>query len=96
MELAYDHADICARRCSDTSTSGGTLAFALSPRSRRPSQLSRLAFQPIISLAHNGRKELTVLGRVIFVTLIARRSRHYAGARYLKRGVNDEVHLKSA
>ncbi len=36
--------------------------------------------------------ELTVLGRVIFITLIARRSRHYAGARYLKRGVNDEVH----
>ena len=38
-----------------------------------------------------GDAELTVLGRVIFVTLIARRSRHYAGARYLKRGVNDEV-----
>ena len=37
--------------------------------------------------------ELTVLGRVIFVTLIARRSRHYAGARYLKRGVNDEVRI---
>ena len=35
--------------------------------------------------------ELTVLGRVIYITLIARRSRHYAGARYLKRGVNDEV-----
>lgn len=35
--------------------------------------------------------ELTVLGRVIYVTLIARRSRHYAGARYLKRGVNEEV-----
>lgn len=35
--------------------------------------------------------ELTVLGRVIFITLIARRSRHFAGARYLKRGVNDEV-----
>jgi hypothetical protein len=35
--------------------------------------------------------ELTVLGRIIFITLIARRSRHYAGARYLKRGVNDEV-----
>ena len=34
--------------------------------------------------------ELTVLGRVRFITLIARRSRHYAGARYLKRGVNDE------
>jgi SacI homology domain len=37
--------------------------------------------------------ELTVLGRVIYVTLIARRSRHYAGARYLKRGVNEEVNL---
>jgi hypothetical protein len=35
--------------------------------------------------------ELTVLGRVIFVTLIARRSRHFAGARYLKRGVNEEA-----
>ena len=35
--------------------------------------------------------ELTVLGRVVFITLIARRSRHFAGARYLKRGVNDEV-----
>lgn len=35
--------------------------------------------------------ELTVLGRVVFVTLIARRSRHYAGARYLTRGVNEEV-----
>jgi len=37
--------------------------------------------------------ELSVLGRVVFVTLIARRSRHYAGARYLKRGVNEEVKL---
>jgi phosphatidylinositol 3,5-bisphosphate 5-phosphatase len=35
--------------------------------------------------------ELCVVGRVVHVTLIARRSRHYAGARYLKRGVNDEV-----
>ena len=26
----------------------------------------------------------------MFVTLIARRSRHFAGARYLKRGVTDE------
>jgi len=39
--------------------------------------------------------ELTVLGRVIFITLIARRSRHFAGARYLKRGVNDEVIIPS-
>ena len=32
-----------------------------------------------------------MLGRVIYITLIARRSRHYAGARYRKRGVNEEV-----
>lgn len=34
--------------------------------------------------------ELTVLSRVVYVTLIARRSRYFAGARYLKRGVNEE------
>lgn len=39
----------------------------------------------------NASLELTVLGRVVFVTLIARRSRHYAGARYLTRGLNEEV-----
>ncbi|KAH9834386.1 SacI homology domain-containing protein [Rhodofomes roseus] len=39
---------------------------------------------------HVDQAKLTVLGRVIFITLIARRSRHHAGARYLKRGVNDE------
>lgn len=38
--------------------------------------------------------ELTALGRVVFITLIARRSRHFAGARYLKRGVNEEVFRK--
>ena len=32
-----------------------------------------------------------MLGRIVFIMLIARRSRHHAGARYLKRGVNDEV-----
>jgi len=38
-----------------------------------------------------GGLELTVLGRVVFIALIARRSRHFAGARYLTRGVNDEA-----
>ncbi|KPI38974.1 Polyphosphoinositide phosphatase [Cyphellophora attinorum] len=32
-------------------------------------------------------------GRVVYVTLIARRSRYFAGARYLKRGANDEGHV---
>ncbi|KZT18255.1 polyphosphoinositide phosphatase [Neolentinus lepideus HHB14362 ss-1] len=39
---------------------------------------------------HVDQAKLTVLGRVVYVTLLARRSRHYAGARYLKRGINDE------
>lgn len=42
-------------------------------------------------MTHDELTELSVLGRVVFVTLIARRSRHYAGARYLKRGVTEEV-----
>ncbi|KAF9114232.1 phosphatidylinositol-3,5-bisphosphate 5-phosphatase [Mortierella sp. AM989] len=33
--------------------------------------------------------KLSILGRNVFVTLIARRSRFFAGARFLKRGVND-------
>ena len=34
-----------------------------------------------------------MLTRVIYVTLITRRSRYFAGARYLKRGVNDESNM---
>ncbi|EKM53859.1 uncharacterized protein PHACADRAFT_209710 [Phanerochaete carnosa HHB-10118-sp] len=51
-----------------------------------------LISQWIVPLVHGhvDQAKLTVLGRVIFITLIARRSRHHAGARYLKRGVNDE------
>lgn len=37
--------------------------------------------------------ELSVFGRIVYITLIARRSRHFAGARFLKRGVNDQVRL---
>ncbi|KAI9257294.1 SacI homology domain-containing protein [Phascolomyces articulosus] len=33
--------------------------------------------------------KISVLGRNVVITLIARRSRHFAGARFLKRGVND-------
>jgi hypothetical protein len=54
-------------------------------------QASRSYSSLLTAMADEHSIELTVLGRVIFVTLIARRSRHYAGARYLKRGVNDEV-----
>eukprot|EP00803_Ostreobium_quekettii_P002349 evm.model.scf_47.9 EVM.evm.TU.scf_47.9 scf_47:105431-123826(-) len=33
---------------------------------------------------------MSVFGRVITVTLVARRSRHFAGTRYLKRGINNK------
>lgn len=32
---------------------------------------------------------LDIFGRAVYVTIIGRRSRHFAGARFLKRGVND-------
>ncbi|PWN53902.1 hypothetical protein IE53DRAFT_383532 [Violaceomyces palustris] len=37
--------------------------------------------------------KLSVLNRTIYVTLIARRSRHFAGARFLKRGVDEKGHV---
>jgi len=36
--------------------------------------------------------EISLYGRSIYVCVIARRSRYFAGARFLKRGVNDKVH----
>ncbi|KAF9913605.1 phosphatidylinositol-3,5-bisphosphate 5-phosphatase, partial [Lobosporangium transversale] len=37
--------------------------------------------------------KLSILGRNVFITLIARRSRYFAGARFLKRGVNDRGYV---
>lgn len=37
--------------------------------------------------------KLSVLNRTVYVTLIARRSRHFAGARFLKRGINERGHV---
>lgn len=34
--------------------------------------------------------KVSFYGRMIYITIIARRSRHFAGARFLKRGVNDK------
>jgi hypothetical protein len=35
--------------------------------------------------------DINVYGRPIYITIIARRSRHFAGARFHKRGVNETV-----
>lgn len=49
----------------------------------------------VLPLVHGfvDQAKLVVLGRVIYVTLIARRSRHYAGARFHKRGVDACGHV---
>ena len=39
------------------------------------------------------RTGINVLGRGVSIVLIARRSRYFAGTRYLKRGVNDQGHV---
>ena len=49
----------------------------------------------IVSLVHGsfGQQRCSIFGKTITLTLIARRSRHFAGTRYLKRGVNDSGHV---
>lgn len=45
-------------------------------------------FQPIIH-GFVDQANISIYGRKIYITIIARRSHHFAGARFLKRGVND-------
>lgn len=35
-------------------------------------------------------RQISVFGRTLTLTLVARRSRHFAGTRYRKRGINDQ------
>lgn len=37
--------------------------------------------------------KLSIFGKSVFITLIARRSRHFAGARFLKRGANEKGYV---
>ncbi|KAH7882226.1 SacI homology domain-containing protein [Phlebopus sp. FC_14] len=60
-----------------------------SPFRDRPLGDGQAWLTPLIH-GHVDQAKLNVLGRAIFVTLIARRSRHYAGTRYLTRGVNEK------
>ncbi|CDR45205.1 CYFA0S17e00144g1_1 [Cyberlindnera fabianii] len=46
-------------------------------------------FQPIIH-GFIDQADVTILNRKIYITVIARRSHHFAGARFLKRGVNNQ------
>ena len=37
--------------------------------------------------------DISVFGRPIYLTMISRRSKEFAGTRFLKRGANDEGHV---
>lgn len=45
-------------------------------------------FQPIVH-GFIDQANISIYGRKIYITILARRSHHFAGARFLKRGVND-------
>ncbi|KAL7408828.1 SacI homology domain-containing protein [Mrakia frigida] len=49
----------------------------------------------VLPLVHGfvDQAKLDILGRAVYITLIGRRSRLFAGARYLKRGANDMGHV---
>lgn len=51
--------------------------------------------QWVIPLVHGfvDQAKLSVLGNAIYVSLLARRSRHFAGARFYKRGIDAEGHV---
>lgn len=62
--------------------------------STRPRQLYTSHFQshtPCIIFLHYESQDICVFGRPVLMTLVARRSAHYAGTRFLKRGANSEV-----
>ncbi|RKP04477.1 SacI homology domain-containing protein, partial [Thamnocephalis sphaerospora] len=54
-----------------------------------------LASDWVLPLVHGfvNQTNLSILGHDIYLTLIARRSRHFAGTRFLKRGVNDQGYV---
>ncbi|KAG8902243.1 phosphatidylinositol-3,5-bisphosphate 5-phosphatase [Tulasnella sp. 403] len=68
------------------------LESAFGDRSQKDDETTSIKSHWVLPLVygHIDQAKLSVLGRVVYVTLIARRSRHFAGARYLKRGVNEE------
>ncbi len=56
----------------------------------RPLRLALQSSSWVIPLIHGfwQQRSLALFGRTLTVTLIARRSKHFAGTRYRKRGVN--------
>ncbi|WFD00348.1 phosphatidylinositol-3,5-bisphosphate 5-phosphatase [Malassezia yamatoensis] len=57
-----------------------------------PSSAKRRWVMPLVH-GFVDQAKLLVLGRTIYITLIARRSRHFAGARFHKRGINSQGYV---
>lgn len=51
--------------------------------------ISRVSNIPHYFSHSNLIRDISVYGRQVYITIIARRSRYFAGARFLKRGAND-------
>lgn len=74
-----------------------TLMICCSPtilgRAGRPLREAVGTERWVVPLIHGfwQQRTLAVLGQPLTITLVARRSRHFAGTRYQKRGVNHEV-----
>lgn len=60
----------------------------LEPALRQTEVAAHEWFQPIIH-GFIDQANVSIYGRKIYITIIARRSHHFAGARFLKRGVNN-------
>eukprot|EP00127_Corallochytrium_limacisporum_P000282 Clim_evm29s9 gene=Clim_evmTU29s9 len=56
---------------------------------------SKVDRQWIVAIIHGylAQARLDVLGKPVYVTVLARRNRHFAGPRFLKRGVDDSGHV---
>ncbi|CCE86927.1 Piso0_005450 [Millerozyma farinosa CBS 7064] len=61
----------------------------LRPITQNPEIAAYEWFQPIIH-GFVDQANISIYGKKIYITIIARRSHHFAGARFLKRGVNDK------
>ncbi|KAG9036353.1 phosphatidylinositol-3,5-bisphosphate 5-phosphatase [Tulasnella sp. JGI-2019a] len=99
LTSTLQHNLTCADRTSDAWCYNDRYAWnhhmiecAFSNRSGEGGETARTKSHWVLPLVygHIDQAKLSVLGRMIYVTVIARRSRHFAGARYLKRGVNEE------
>ncbi|GBF98113.1 phosphoinositide phosphatase [Raphidocelis subcapitata] len=66
--------------------------FAWNAHLTRPLRAAAGSARWTVALMHGfwQQRQVSVFGRQLTITLVARRSRHFAGTRYRKRGINDQ------